>query len=156
MAPEPDTGGERMERSEAAAFLAERGVGVLSLADDDVAYGLPLSYGYDADADVVYFVLLRPGESSRKERFVETTERASFLVYDVESPGEWHSVIAEGSLRPTREDEDDRAVEVIETNAWYPDLFRESTPTRGVAGWALDVQRLTGVRGGDTPPTGPD
>lgn len=140
-----------MDRTEAVQFLNEQGVGVLSLADGGEAYGVPLSYGYDAEAEVIYFVLLRPGERSRKEQFMETTERASFLVYDVDGPGDWRSVIAEGPVRPTRDAEDDRAVEVIEAEAWYPDVFRESAPTRGIQGWALEVEELSGMRGGDVP-----
>lgn len=153
MTPEPDTGGEWMDRAEAEAFLDDQGVGVLSLADADEAYGVPLSYGYDADAEVIYFVLLRPGEQSRKEQFMETTERASFLVYDVVDPGDWRSVIAAGPVRPTRDDEQERAVEIIQTEAWYPNVFRESAPTRGIAGWALEVEEVSGMYGGDVAPT---
>lgn len=151
MTPKPDTGGEWMERPEAERFLADKGVGVLSLADGGEAYGVPLSFGYDGENERVYFALLRTGEQSRKESFVETTERASLLAHEVVSPGEWYSVIAAGPLRPTREEEWDRAVEAIDTDAWYPDLFREATPTRGIAGWVLEVEELSGVRGASSP-----
>lgn len=153
MTPEPDTGGEWMDRADAEAYLDEQGVGVLSLADDDEAYGVPLSYGYDVEAEVIYFVLLRPGERSRKEQFMTSTDRASFLVYDTVAPGDWRSVIAAGPVRPTRDEEQERALEVIEAEAWYPNVFRESAPTRGIAGWALEVEELSGLEGGDVPPT---
>ncbi len=145
-----DTGGERMDRPAVERFLAEQGVGVLSLADGDDAYGLPLSFGYDADGETIYFVLLRAGEASLKEAYLETTDRATFTVHKVRSPGEWRSAVARGPVRPVESDEYDRATAAIDTSAWYPDLFRESAPTRGVASWALSVEELTGLRGGDT------
>ncbi len=138
-----------MERAAVERFLADRGVGVLSMADDGEAYGIPLSYGYDAAADRLYFVLLQTGERSQKEAFVERTDRASFTVFDVAGRGDWRSVVARGPLRPLDEDEYERATAAIESDAWYPSLFRESTPTRGIAGWTLEVEELTGLRGED-------
>ncbi len=145
-----DTGGERMERPAAERFLAEQGVGVLSLADGDDAYGVPLSFGYDADRETVYFVLLCTGEMGLKEVYVETTERATFTVHEVLSAGEWRSAVVRGPVRPVEESEYDHATAAIDTTAWYPDLFREATPTRGIDLWALEVEQLTGLRGGET------
>jgi nitroimidazol reductase NimA-like FMN-containing flavoprotein (pyridoxamine 5'-phosphate oxidase superfamily) len=144
-----DLGGEPMDRAAAESFLHDRGTGVLSLADGDRAYGIPISYGYDAETGVVYFAFLRGGERSKKERFAEATEEASLLAYDVESPGEWHSVVVTGPIRAVADDEWGRAVDAIDADAWYPNVFRESAPTRGIGGYALEVRELTGRQGGD-------
>lgn len=148
MTPRSDTGGESMDPAAVDRFLEEQGVGVLSLADDGDAYGIPLSYGYDADSRTLYFVLLRTGEQGRKEDYLETTDLATFTVHWVASPGEWRSVVARGPMRPVADEEQQRAVEAVDTNAWYPSLFRESRPMRGIAGWALEIEELNGLRGG--------
>lgn len=146
--PTEDVGGEQMDPAAVRRFLHERGSGVLSLADGGEAYGIPISYGYDEDAERIYFVFLRPGESSKKETFAERTERASLLVHAVESPQEWHSVVASGPIRQLDDEEYDRATAAIEADAWYPNVFRESAPTRGIVGYALEVEELTGRTGG--------
>jgi hypothetical protein len=153
-APDPteDVGGEPMADAVTRRFLHERGTGVLSLADGGEAYGIPISYGYDEEEDRIYFVFLRPGEQSRKEAFAERTERASLLVHAVDSPQEWHSVVATGPIRQLEDDEYDRATAAIEADAWYPNVFRESAPTRGIVGYALEVEELTGRTGGGGPP----
>jgi hypothetical protein len=72
----PSIQGNEMDDEAARQFLTEQGFGVLSLAADGVAYGIPISYGCDPETERLYFVFLRPGEESRKERFSEATERA--------------------------------------------------------------------------------
>lgn len=57
--------GVGMDDAEIETFLRERGIGVLSLASDAEAYGVPISFGYDGD-DRLCFVFLRVGERSRK------------------------------------------------------------------------------------------
>jgi nitroimidazol reductase NimA-like FMN-containing flavoprotein (pyridoxamine 5'-phosphate oxidase superfamily) len=150
--PTEDVGGEPMDDGVIHQFLHERGTGVLSLADDGEAYGIPISYGYDEEAGRIYFVFLRPGERSKKETFAERTERASLLVQAVDSPQEWQSVVASGAIHRTDDDERERAVEAIDEDAWYPNVFRESAPTRGIVGYVLDIEELTGRTGGGGPP----
>lgn len=144
-----DVGGRRMSDEEMDAFLHEQGVGVLSLASDGDAYGVPMSYGYDDEARAIYFAYLRPGERSEKEVFSADTDRASFLVFEVERRDRWRSVVARGPIRPTDEAEWESASAALGADAWYPDVFRESSTTRGIAGYVLSVQGLTGRKGGD-------
>lgn len=131
-----------MDRDEMAAMLESEGVGTLSMADEGTAYGLPMSFGYRGDGRL-YFMFLRGGEGGRKERFVEAGGEASFLVYDVGSHHQWRSVIASGPIRPVRDDESEALQSALE-NAWYPDLFSASVPTRGVSGYVLEIEELTG------------
>lgn len=134
-----------MDDAETETFLRERGIGVLSLASDAEAYGVPISFGYDGD-DRLYFVFLRVGERSRKEEFAETTERASLTAYDVESKHVWRSVIARGRIRQVADDEWDAVEESIGDNAWYPSLFSESEPMKDIQGWVLEIEELTGQK----------
>lgn len=146
--PTADVGGEPMDEAAVHRLLHERGTGVLSLADGGEAYGIPISYGYDEDAGRIYFVYLRPGERSKKETFTERTERASLLVYEVESTENWRSVVAAGPIHRVEDGESDRAVEAVDADAWYPNVFREAAPTRGIAAYVLEIEELSGRTGG--------
>lgn len=142
-----ETEGFEMEEGEIEAFLGEQGVGVLSLARDDEAYGVPISFGYDGE-DRLYFVFLGIGERSRKREFAEATERASFVAYEVESKHAWMSAVAGGRVREVADDEWETLEASIEDNAWYPSLFSESDPMQGIQGWVLEIEELTGRRSG--------
>jgi hypothetical protein len=142
----PDDGeGFEMDGEEIETFLGEQGVGVLSLAREDEAYGVPISFGYDGD-DRLYFVFLGIGERSRKAEFAEATERASFVTYDVGSKHDWTSAVASGRVREVSDDEWETLESSIEDNAWYPSLFSEADPMQGVQGWVLEIEELTGRR----------
>ncbi|XVH32011.1 pyridoxamine 5'-phosphate oxidase family protein [Haloferacaceae archaeon DSL9] len=69
--------------------------GVLSLADDGDAYGVPVGCHYDGES---IYVRLGRHEDSDKLDYVETTRTASFLAFDGEDGESW-SVIASGPLR---------------------------------------------------------
>lgn len=68
--------GVAMDETERDEFLREPGIGVLSLASEDVAYGFPISFGWDGEH--LYFILLQFGEGSEKLDYAATTERATF------------------------------------------------------------------------------
>ncbi|WP_336364180.1 pyridoxamine 5'-phosphate oxidase family protein [Halalkalicoccus salilacus] len=121
-----------MEEGEIKAFLNEQGVGVLSLARGDEAYGVPISFGYDGE-DRLYFVFLGIGERSRKREFAEATERASFVAYEVESKHAWTSVVAGGRVREVADEEWDALEDAIEENASRASS-RRRTPCRGSRG----------------------
>lgn len=137
--------GFEMDEGKIETFLDEQGVGVLSLARDDEAYGVPISFGYDGE-DRLYFVFLGIGERSRKTEFAEATERASFTAYEVESKHAWTSAVANGRVREVSDEEWDALEASIEDNAWYPSLFSESDPMQGIQGWVLEIEELTGRR----------
>ncbi|ELZ29841.1 flavin-nucleotide-binding protein [Halogeometricum pallidum JCM 14848] len=132
-----------MDEEEVDAFLQRHGIGVLSLADEGDAYGVPISFGYDGER--LYFVFLR-GETSQKEAFAETTTRATLTAFDVAGRHEWESVIVAGRLNVVDGDEWDALVSAMEDNAWFPSLFSESEPMRGIAGWVLEIEAATGLR----------
>ncbi|ELZ94791.1 Pyridoxamine 5-phosphate oxidase family protein [Haloferax mucosum ATCC BAA-1512] len=147
MAPDfPERNQIEMPDEEIDRILREEGVGVLSFADGDVAYGIPLSFGYDADRKRLYFVFLRPGETSKKTEFAEATDRASFTVWDAPARHEWRSVVLEGELHPIADDEWSRVQEALEDNAWYPSLFSETEPMQDILGWELRIDHQSGLQ----------
>jgi nitroimidazol reductase NimA-like FMN-containing flavoprotein (pyridoxamine 5'-phosphate oxidase superfamily) len=141
----PGLQGNEMDDETARAFLRDRGFGVLSLASGGDAYGIPISYGYDTSTERLYFVFLRPGETSKKERFSEATETASFLVFDVPSREAWRTVVVTGTLRGVDDDEWPAVRDALDENAWFPTLFSETEPMRDIVGWALEIDDVTGM-----------
>lgn len=103
-----------MTDEEVEARLAEAETGVLSLADDGDAYGIPLAYHWDGES-FVFRLGVHPG--SEKLAFLEATERASFLVYDYEPPDESWSVMAFGRVRELPAE---RATELDEREEFLP------------------------------------
>jgi nitroimidazol reductase NimA-like FMN-containing flavoprotein (pyridoxamine 5'-phosphate oxidase superfamily) len=135
--------GNRMNESAIDRLLVEAGVGTLSMADGDVPYGIPLSFGYDGD-DRLYFVFVGHSTEGRKESYAEASEVVSFLVYDVEAATEWRSAIVAGTLERITPEEWDRAREAMADNAFRPQLLtdvdRRATPNV----WVLDAEEKTG------------
>jgi hypothetical protein len=141
--------GNRMSDAAVEAFLEEAGVGVLSLARDGEAYGIPISFGYDPDAARIYFVFVGFGEESRKETFAADTTRASLVAYEVDGTDTWRSVLVSGPITEVADDEWSRGTDTLGANAWYPSLFREADPYRGIRMFALDVAEKSGLYSGE-------
>lgn len=141
----PPSDGTVMTDSQADETLERLGYGTLSLAHDDDAYGIPVSFGYDGDS--VYLYLIRFGEDSEKIDYAESTGRASLTVLDVESRFDWCSVIVRGRLEETEDSA--YAQEVIEDNAWHPSLFGSTStePMTEVRRMRLEVSEVTGRYG---------
>ena len=91
----------RMTRSEIDELLGTGGVGVISFADGDEPYSIPVSYGYDADSEGIY-VRFGFADESRKRRFVGEDKTAS-LVVTAEDRAGWRSVVARGPLSSVNE-----------------------------------------------------
>lgn len=86
------------ERNE---FLGNGGTGVLSFAteSEEPPVSIPVSYGYFADADSIYFRLSVP-EKSRKTTLVDNP--ISFVVHRETEAG-WRSVVATGRLEEVQD-----------------------------------------------------
>lgn len=135
-----------MDRAEIDRFLTVEGVGLLSLARDDEAYAVPISFGYDGD-DRLYFFLLRFGTSSRKIEFADATDTATFAVYTVDTPDRWKSVLASGRVASVPEDRYDEMEEVMYDNAWSARLFPYSEPITEIRRAELRIESVTGQKG---------
>lgn len=70
-----------LPRTDVESRLRQRTHGTLSLCRDGEAYSVPLSHHYEDGA--LYFRFANTPDS-KKKRFLETTERATYVVYDAE------------------------------------------------------------------------
>ena len=142
--------GHRMDDADIDRFLTEAGIGVLSMAKDDVPYGLPLSFGYDGD-DRLYFVFRGYSAAGRKVTYAERAETVSFLVYDLASKDRWRSVILSGSFDRIAADEWTAAREAILDNAFRARLLTGGDVESNPRVWALDVEEKSGRQIGGEP-----
>ena len=91
--------GEVLSAEATRSLLTSLGHGVLSLAQGDRAYGVPVSFGYDDTYDRCVFELLNDADS-RKRRFVERTAEGTLTAYRYEAPDRWESAIVTGPINP--------------------------------------------------------
>lgn len=136
-----------MTGDEIDRFLRVHGTGTLSLAREDRAYGVPISFGYDGDA--CYFVFLTLGPDSKKAAFADATAEATLTVVETSGRFDWASVIVTGQIVELADDEWDAARDAIADNAWHPSLFREASPQGDVAGYRLDPAHVSGQKGSE-------
>lgn len=131
-----------MDPEETAAFLQERGWGCLTLARDDAAYSIPVSFGYDGES-TLYFQL-QTDEDSEKLAYLDATTTATFLVPRVRPPN-WQSAVVRGRIRPVSDDEAGDALAAFADNAWFPTCpwTAEKDPA-DVALYELEIEEMSG------------
>ncbi|WP_254862963.1 pyridoxamine 5'-phosphate oxidase family protein [Halovivax gelatinilyticus] len=87
-----------MAPAEMDEFLAGTETGVLSLAQDDEPYAIPISYGYDARTRSFYLRLVSTPESE-KRRYLASSPRSRLVIYDEDAERTtYRSVVAVGTL----------------------------------------------------------
>lgn len=96
---EIDQIGNSMTEATALSLLASIGHGVLSLANDDRAYGIPVSFGYDTANERFLFEFLNIGES-KKRRFATASEEVTLTAYRYADPRTWECAIVTGTIAP--------------------------------------------------------
>ncbi|MFB6298213.1 MAG: pyridoxamine 5'-phosphate oxidase family protein [Salinirussus sp.] len=142
--PGPDVlQGHMMPEAEIDQLLHDEGIGVLSMADGGVPYGIPVSFGYDG-GDRVYVLFAGHSEEGRKVTFAERSEEVSFLVTDVASEGDWRSAILRGPFDRITPDEWDRAREAMAANAYRPELLTDVDVQSNPRVWVLAAEEKTG------------
>jgi len=113
--------------------------GVLALADGGEAYAVPLSYHYDGER-----LLLRVSDhdDAEKVRFLERTERATFVLYEGTTDDSW-SIHVRGPARPWDGDADDATL-----NEWFPPfrLFDEPVEDVEMTVYELVMESVVGRR----------
>lgn len=122
-----------MAPGEIAELLARHETGVLSLANENEPYAIPISYGYDPDAERFYFRLVSTPESE-KRAFLTSSPGARIVVYE-EADTTYRSVVAEGVLQ--RIDPDEMSVDQI---VQYGDAKRPLFEIWGKSKRDLDIQ----------------
>jgi len=134
-----------MDAIEIANFLDGQHTGVLSMADGDDAYSVPVSFDYDGDEAAVYF-RFGYGPDSQKRRYLDTVDTASFVVYDRTESG-WQSVVIEGSLARVAESSLDSSVREAMDGLDIP-YFRVHHRPAGEMDFnivRLDATKMTGI-----------
>jgi nitroimidazol reductase NimA-like FMN-containing flavoprotein (pyridoxamine 5'-phosphate oxidase superfamily) len=134
-----------MTDDEIDSFLRSQGHGVLSLADGNDAYSVPISFGYDGER--VFLTLIQFGGASEKIEFVESTNRVSMTVYDIETRFDWRSVNVVGTLSDVPDSEFEYVEDVMDENSWHPSLFPPTDAMTDVRWLALDIDEMTGRQG---------
>lgn len=131
-----------MEREEAEECLRESETGVLSLAEGGEAYGIPLAHHYEGGDSVVF--RLGVDDTSEKVAFIESTDRASYVVYGYDSPERSWSVIVRGPIHPISSGGE--RFDVAEINRQYPDIriFDEDVAELEIRLYELRVESITG------------
>lgn len=131
-----------MDEEEIERRLREARNGVLSLADGNDAYAVPISHAYEDDR--LYLRLTDEGDSE-KLAFVETTGEACFLVYGSESADESWSIMIAGDLRELTGQERDRFDETTINEQFEPiRVFDESIDDVDVRIYELRMREVTG------------
>ena len=136
-----------MTAEEIEVFLGAHETGVLSLADADEPYAVPVSYGYDADTETFYFRLVST-DGSEKRRFLAGDPRVRFVVYDDENAETYRSVVAGGQLSEI--DPTALSIDQIEQygSAKRPlfEIWGESRTELDIQLFELETTELTGRR----------
>lgn len=141
---------ERMDADDVDAFLSSQRTGVLGLPTRTNPYLLPLTFGYDDDASRLFFTYVL-GATSRKRDLSERAERATFLVYSVDSMFVWESVVLTGTISELPKSEWQTAMDAL-SDAWRPDVFEETDLSGGVAIYQFDVADRSGIKYASLPP----
>ena len=127
-----------MDEAEVGEYLSRAETGVLSLAKDDEAYGVPVHVHFDGE-DV--FVRLGEREGSEKLEFLEATTAASLVVYAAGDEECW-SVLLRGDL--VREGE--ASATAINERFGPMRIFGETVQELDAALYRFDVESVTGRR----------
>ncbi|MFQ3476131.1 pyridoxamine 5'-phosphate oxidase family protein [Halonotius sp. F2-221B] len=132
-----------MDDSEIDSLLGNGGTGVVSFADGDEPYAIPISYGYDSDEGSIY---LRFGfaPDSEKRQFVDDGVTASLVVSD--DTGGWRSVIARGPLTSISEPaiQDGATESIHRMNIPYVTIHETPATEMEFEVYRLDPKELTG------------
>lgn len=133
-----------MSRAETDALLARHETGVLSLAQGDEPYAIPISYGYDAEAQTFYLRLVSTPESEKRQ-FLSSSPAVRLVVSEETEP-EYRSVVAKGTLKEVSTDE--MTVERIEQfgDAKRPlfEIWGESKTDLRIQLYELDADDVSG------------
>ena len=135
-----------MTESEIESCLREVGHGVLSLADGDDSYAIPLYHHYDDGS-----LFFRFGETpdDRKVDYIEATDTATYVVFEAEATPDaavdraW-SVIARGPVEPVPADHPAYDLAAINERFGSLRLFDEPHDEVELTLYELRPEQLTG------------
>jgi nitroimidazol reductase NimA-like FMN-containing flavoprotein (pyridoxamine 5'-phosphate oxidase superfamily) len=107
---------QKFDDEEIDRLLTEVNEGVLALASDDEAYGVPVAFGYDGER-----LIFQLGDTEgRKMAFIEESPAARFVVYTTNPNRSVESVVVEGDVERVSEDDRWSAFAALRENAEFP------------------------------------
>ena len=134
------TGG--MDQDTVEAYLDDHRFGVLSLARDGEAYGIPVAYHWRDGS-----LLLRLGEheGSKKVVFIESTDTASFVLYGADPPEESWSILITGPIEPLPDEAAESLDEATINRLFVPlRVFDEPIEDIETGLYRLTIDEITG------------
>ncbi|GGN99513.1 MULTISPECIES: pyridoxamine 5'-phosphate oxidase family protein [Haloarcula] len=137
---------EGLTEAEVETRLRDATDGVLALADDGDAYAIPVFHHYE---DGSLYVRLGETPDSRKAAYVETTDTATYVVYEAETTSDdaeqhgW-SVVARGPIRAVPPD--DPAYDAVTINDRFAPIrvFDEALDEVELTLYELRIEELAG------------
>lgn len=137
--------GVQMDADDIDAMLTMADHGVLAVAEGDVPYTIPVSFGYDAGD--VYFAFVKDGPDNEKFSFITEGKPARLLVTDIKARFDWRSVAVTGPVEAVGLADDDwpTLVDALENNPWFSTAFEDDDHVEGVRGWRLTPEETTGL-----------
>jgi len=142
-------GMRQMDDDDIEQTLAKQSVGVLGIPTAGAPMLRPLSYWFDGE-DALYFVYVLAGESE-KQALTDRAEAAQFLVYHVDAPFNWRSVLLTGSVEAVDGAEREALEERLDIS-WRPDLFERAAESETTAIYRFDVDERAGIKQLELPP----
>ncbi|QIB74395.1 pyridoxamine 5'-phosphate oxidase family protein [Halogeometricum borinquense] len=120
--------------------------GVLSLADEGRAYGVPVSHHYDGES---LFFRLGDDDHSKKLEFVETTKEACFVLFGVDGDDSW-SILVAGTLSELSGDER-KEFDAATINDWFGSfrVFDEAIDEIELTLFEMEISSVTGRKTGE-------
>lgn len=130
-----------MSEEEVDQHLRKHSHGVLALADDNDSYAVPLNYYYDESR---LFLRVSTKLDSEKVAFAETTETATFVVYNVDEDTTW-SILIRGAIRQLPETEQQEFTDTVINAEFSPfRLFDEAVEEVTMTIYELEPDQITG------------
>ena len=142
-------GMRRMDDDDIERTLSTQSVGVLAVPTEDAPSMRPLSYWYDGEA-ALYFVYVLAGESE-KQGLTDAASAAQFLVYNVETPFNWRSVLLTGAVEAVDTAEREAIEERMDVS-WRPELFERAVESETTAIYRFDIAESDGIKQLELPP----
>ena len=146
-----DSGLVRMNDDQIRGFLSSQRVGVLGLPAEGPPTLRPLSFWFDGESRIYFLYVFASGERSRKEALSERAGRARFLVYRVDTPFQWTSVLLTGTIDEVLGDERDAVRDAMDMQ-WRPDLFERHSLSDSTELYRFEIEELVGIKQADLPP----
>lgn len=138
--------GTPMDTDDIDDLLVAKGWAVLSLADDDEPYSLPISFGYDGED--IYFAFLEDAPDGGKFTFIDDGKTARLLVTDIGSRFDWQSIAVTGPVRRVAHDSSDwdHLMETLEDNGWFSSDFERADSLTDLHGFRLEPDEVRGLQ----------